>query len=171
MNVPVTRGACAHECSTQPPAQPHQQATRHLSWCHPIRRHRTLPQRKQVRQLDLLSRFKDRLELKNNSIDLSLFRKPIVTKLAIGIDIALSDTDTVQMSRVFASETIRFYHLNSRYSGFMSDCLRLCTDFLDKGYPPHLLFDGLLKIWRKEAHDFTKFGNQLKNWRGNFPCT
>ena len=101
---------------------------------------------------------------KDNSIHLSLYRKPIVVKLAIGIDIALSDTDTVQMSRVFASETIGFYNLNSRYSGFMSDCLRLCTDFLDKGYPPHLLFDGLIKIWRKEAHDFTKFGNQLKNW-------
>ena len=68
------------------------------------------------------------------------------------------------MSRVFASETIRFYNLNSRYDGFMSGCLRLCTDFLDKGYPAHLLFDGLLKVWRKDVHDFSKYGNLLKHW-------
>ena len=67
------------------------------------------------------------------------------------------------MSRVFASETLRFYNCNSRYKDFLHDCLRLCTDFLDKGYPPHLLLDGLLKIWRKESHTFAKYGNTLKD--------
>ena len=45
-----------------------------------------------------------------------LFVKPIVRKLGIGIDTALSDTDTVQMSRVFSSETLRFYNCNTRLS-------------------------------------------------------
>ena len=35
--------------------------------------------------------------------------------------------------------------------------------WVDKGYPVHLLFDGLLKIWRKENHVFKKFGNTLKD--------
>ena len=84
-------------------------------------------------------------------------------RLGIGVDTAISDTDTVQMSRVFGSETLRFYNCNTRYNDFLHDCLRLCTDFLDKGYPIHLLLDGLLKIWRKESHAFKKFGNTLKD--------
>ena len=53
--------------------------------------------------------------------------------------------------------------MHSRYRDFLRNCLRLCTDLLDKGYPAHLLFDGLLKIWRKESHVFDKYGNTLKD--------
>ena len=100
---------------------------------------------------------------KTKDILSQLFVKPIVRKLGIGIDIALSDTDTVQMSRVFGSESLRFYNCNTRHNDFLHDCLRLCTDFLDKGYPIHLLLDGLLKIWRKDSHAFKKYGNTLKD--------
>ena len=58
---------------------------------------------------------------------------------------------------VFASETIRFYNICSRYKDFIFHCKRYITFFLEKKYPIHLLLAGFLSVWRSGRHDTTKY--------------
>ena len=46
-----------------------------------------------------------------------------------------SDTDTRQMSMVFASETLRFYFACGEYSDFLHHCVRYMLSFLDEHHP------------------------------------
>ena len=94
-----------------------------------------------------------------------LYVKPIVLKLAVGIDTRNSDTDCAAMSMVYASETIRFYNACSRYQDFVYHCVRYLMQFLQKKYPLHLLMWGFMKVWKSGRHDTTKYSASLLMWR------
>ena len=69
-----------------------------------------------------------------------------------------------QMSRVFASESLRFYHACQHYSAFIAHCNRYILSFLEKGYPRWLLLTGFLQVFRKNKHKTGKYKNTPHNW-------
>ena len=101
---------------------------------------------------------------KTFKITSKLYVKQIVLDLAIGVDVKHSDTDTRQMSMVFASETLRFYFACGEYSDFLHHCVRYMLSFLDKHYPFYLLMSGFLSLWRSGRHSFTKYKNSPAIW-------
>ena len=101
---------------------------------------------------------------KTGKITSTLYVKKIALDLAIGVDVKNSDTDTRQMSMVFASETLRFYFACGEYSDFLHHCVRYLLSFLQKHYPLHLLISGFLSVWRSGRHAFTKYKNSPTIW-------
>ena len=101
---------------------------------------------------------------KSGKITSRLYVKKIVLDLAIGVDVKNSDTDTRQMSMVYASETLRFYFACGEYSDFLHHCVRYMLSFLDKHYPFYLLMSGFLSLWRSGRHSFTKYTNSPTIW-------
>ena len=101
---------------------------------------------------------------KTCKITSKLYVKQIVLDLAIGVDVKKSDTDTRQMSMVFASETLRFYFACGEYSDFLHHCVRYMLSFLDKHYPFYLLMSGFLSLWRCGRHSFSKYKNSPAIW-------
>ena len=77
-------------------------------------------------------------------ITIQLYVKPLVLKISVDVDHSDSDTDMSQMSRVFASESLRFYHACQHYSAFIAHCNRYILSFLDRKRIPALAAPYLL---------------------------
>ena len=94
----------------------------------------------------------------------SLFVKRFVLLSKIGIEDSLSNTHTACMTKVFASEAIRFYAACDKYSDYLQNLIRYCLQFLSRGYSKSSLLSGLRSLFKRPQHQSAKYHNTPLTW-------